>query len=135
MHVLSCWLSENLTLAAAIHRVPPSALIQHRYGRHRDSLSRAKKKTKHRLTGSKRKPERTGPDAREGRVDPSGSLPQPEPRVAASGGHEDIGGGHFYSDVEAATGSRRSGEVRVAEVKIKMFRPGVEPGTFREGLM
>jgi len=135
VHVLSCWLSENLTLTAAIHRVPPSALIQHRYGRHRDSLSRAKKKTKHRLTGSKRKPERTGPDARGERVDPSGSLPQPEPRVAASGGHEDISGGHSYSATLTSPLRLLPVAASTSEVKIKMFRPGVEPGTFREGLM
>jgi len=107
----------------------------------RDSFSRMKKKVKHRLTGSKRKPDRTGADARGERTDSTGSLPRPEPRVVTGGGHDqggngantdgrqaystdlgrrevDIGGGEFSqshsylrSDVESAMGSRRSGEV------------------------
>jgi len=98
----------------------------------RDSFSRVKKKIKHRITGSKRKPAGTGPGARGEGVDPSGSLPRPEPRVEVSGDHDrggdgantggrqaystdlgsrevDIGGGGF--DVESAIGSRHSGEV------------------------
>jgi len=100
-----------------------------------------KKKIKHGLTGSKRKPDRTGADARGERTDSTGSLPRPEPRVITDGGHDrggngantggrqaysadlgrrevDIGGGgfsqrHLYlrSDIESAMGSRRSGEV------------------------
>ena len=95
-----------------------------------------KKKIKHKLTGSKRKPERTGAGVRGERTDSTGSLPLLGPRVVAGGGHGadtggrqaysadlgrrevDIGGGgfsqsHSYlrSDVESAMGSRRSGEV------------------------
>ena len=100
-----------------------------------------KKKIKHRLTRTKRKPGRTGADARGERAGSTGSLPLPEPRVVAGGGHDrggnganadgrqaysmdlgrreaDIGGGgfsqrHSYlrSDVESAMGSKRSGEV------------------------
>jgi len=104
----------------------------------RDSFSRAKKKIKHRLAGSKRKPDRTGAGSGGERSDSIGSLPRPELRVVASGGHDqegnranaddlhvystdqgkgevDIGGGEFgqglHSDFEAATGSGRGGEV------------------------
>ena len=107
----------------------------------RDSFSRMKKKIKHKLTGSKRKPDRTGADARGGGTDSTGSLSRPEPRVVTGGVHDqggngantdgrqaystdlgrrevDIGGGEFSqshsylrSDVESATESRSSGEV------------------------
>jgi len=107
----------------------------------RASFSRTKKKFKQRLTGSKRKPDVTGPDTRGERIDSTGSLPRPEPLVVAGGGHDgggsgadadgpqaystdlgrrevDISGGgfsqrhsHLHSDVESAMGSRRSGEV------------------------
>jgi len=98
-----------------------------------------KKKFRQRLTGSKRKPEVTGPDTRGERTDSTGSLPRPEPLVVAGGVHDgggsgadadgqqaystdlgrrevDIGGGGFsqrylQSDVESAMGSKRSGEV------------------------
>jgi len=113
----------------------------------RYSLPRAKKKIKHRLTGSKCKPDGTGTDAPGKRVDPSGSFPWPEPRVVASAGHDqggneantdgrqiystdrgrsevEIGEGgfsqrHLYSELEAAVGSRCSGEVE-----------GIYPSTF-----
>jgi len=101
----------------------------------RASFSRMKKKFKHRLTRTKRKPDRTGADARGERAVSTGSLPLPEPRVVAGadganadgrqaysmdlGRREaDIGGGgfsqrhsHLRSDVESEMGSKPSGEV------------------------
>jgi len=53
----------------------------------RDSYSRLKKKFKHKLMGSKPKPDRTELDAHGERVGSSGSLPRPEPHVVA-GGHD-----------------------------------------------
>jgi len=106
----------------------------------RDLFSRMKKKIKHRITGRKRKPDGTGADTPGERPDSPGSLPPPEPRVVAGGGQDPGGNGantdgqqtystdqrreaeigergssqrHSYldSDVDATTGSRRSGEV------------------------
>jgi hypothetical protein len=51
-------------------------------------LSKLKKKLKPRLPGSKHKPSRTGADTGGEGVDATGSLPRPEPRVVASGGHD-----------------------------------------------
>ena len=59
----------------------------------RDSFSKLKKKIKHKITGRQRKQDRTGPDAHGERADPTGSLPRPEPRVAASDGHDRDGNG------------------------------------------
>jgi len=56
----------------------------------RGSLSKLKKDIKHRLTGGKRKADKTG---RGEGADSSGLLPQPEPDVATGGGHEREGGG------------------------------------------
>jgi len=56
----------------------------------RNSFSRMKKDLKHRLKGKKRRPDRTGADVAEERVDSSDSLSRPEPRVAA-GGHDGEG--------------------------------------------
>ena len=55
-------------------------------------FSKLKKKIKHRLTGSKHKPGRTGADAGGERVDATGSLPRPGPHVVASGDHDQEGG-------------------------------------------
>ena len=49
----------------------------------RDSFSRLKKGIKHRLTGKKRKGDQPGSGGRVERSETSGSLPQPEPGVAA----------------------------------------------------
>jgi hypothetical protein len=54
-------------------------------------LSKLKEKLKSRRPGSKHRPNRTGVDAGEERVDPAGSLPQPGPHVVAGGGHSDFG--------------------------------------------
>jgi hypothetical protein len=59
----------------------------------RESLSRLKKKLKHPLTRSERKPDRPGADAGGERVDAAGSLPQPEPHVVADSGHDQEGSG------------------------------------------
>ena len=120
----------------------------------RDSLSRMKKKIKYRITGRKRKPDGTGADTPGERADSPGSLPRPESRVVAGGGHDqggngantdgqqaystdqgrrevDIGGGaisqrHSYldSDVDAATGSRRTSE-EVGRVYPSPYTPPV----------
>jgi hypothetical protein len=55
-------------------------------------FSKLKKKVKHRLAGSKHRPDRTGTAAGGERVDATGSLPQPGPHVVASGDHDQEGG-------------------------------------------
>jgi len=119
----------------------------------RDSFSRMKKKFKYKLTGSKRKPDRTGPDARGEKTGSTGSLPRLEPRVVANGSHDrggdgantdgrqaystdlgcrevDIGGGGFsqrhsylHADAETAMENRRSGEVE--RVYPSTFTPSI----------
>jgi len=59
----------------------------------RDSFSKLKKKIKRPLKWSRDKPDRTGPGASGERVDSTGSLPRPEPRVVAGGGRERDGNG------------------------------------------
>ena len=56
--------------------------------RKRDSLSKLKKKLKHLVTSSKRKPDGTGADVGGERVDPTGSLSRPvsESRITVGGG-------------------------------------------------
>ena len=58
----------------------------------RDSFSKLKKKIKHKLTGRKRKQDRTEDSARES-VDSTGSPPRQEPRVVTGGGHGQGGNG------------------------------------------
>ena len=60
----------------------------------RDSFSRLKKGVKHRLTGSKRKADKTRASGHGERVDSSGSLSQPGPDAATSGEREQ-GGNKF----------------------------------------
>jgi hypothetical protein len=66
----------------------------------RESFSRFKKKLKHPLTKSKRKPDRAGTEAGGERIDATGSLPRPEPHADASGSHEggDNGGQPFSTN-------------------------------------
>jgi len=54
----------------------------------RDSLSKMKKKFKHRLTGRKRKPDGTGANPGGEGADSTSSLPQPEPHVVAGESHK-----------------------------------------------
>ena len=54
----------------------------------RESFSRLKKGVKHRLTGRKRKADKTGDGGLGGRVDPLGSIPRPEPHVVTGSGRE-----------------------------------------------
>jgi hypothetical protein len=58
----------------------------------REPFSKLKKKIKHRLTGSKHKPGKTGIDAGGEEVDTPGSLPRPEPHFVAGGSHDQEGG-------------------------------------------
>jgi hypothetical protein len=51
-----------------------------------DSLTKHGRKVKQRLRGKKNKPDKTGANSAEERVDPSSSLLQPVPHIAA-GGH------------------------------------------------
>ena len=57
----------------------------------REPFSRLKKKIKHRLTGSKHKPDKIGADASGERAD--GPLPRPGPHVVAGGGRDQEGSG------------------------------------------
>jgi len=52
----------------------------------RHSFSKLKKTVKHRLTGNKRKPDKTEADADGESVDPANSLPGPAPHVLAGDG-------------------------------------------------
>ena len=58
-----------------------------------NSFSRLKKNIKHRLTGSKRKADKTGAGGRVERAEGLGSLPRPEPRVVMGSGREQEGSG------------------------------------------
>ena len=53
----------------------------------RDSLSRLKKKVKHRLSWTKQKPDTTDPNSGGERTDETDSLSRPVSRIVASGGH------------------------------------------------
>jgi hypothetical protein len=55
----------------------------------REPFSKLKKKIKHRLTGSKHKPDKIGADASGERAD--GPLPRTEPHVVAGGGRDQEG--------------------------------------------
>ena len=66
----------------------------------RGSLFRLKKGIKHRLTGSKRKMDETRAGGHGGRVEPSGSLPRPEPHIVA-GGDLQREGDEFSADDES----------------------------------
>jgi len=72
----------------------------------RDSFSRLKKKVKHRLTGRKPKPNKTGADVGGERVDSTGSRPESEPHVVAGGSHNqggkepDAKGGQTLSTIQ-----------------------------------
>jgi len=57
----------------------------------RGSLSRMKKKLKHRLTGGKREPDGTEANPDEETTDSTSSLPQPGPHVVAGGSHDQEG--------------------------------------------
>jgi hypothetical protein len=54
-------------------------------------FSKLKKKVKHRLAGSKHKPEKTGDDAGGEGTDATGSLPRPEPHGVVDGGRDQGG--------------------------------------------
>ena len=57
----------------------------------RHSLSRIKKGVKHRLTGSKRKADKSATSGLVEGGDASGSVLQPDPGVVTDGGHEGAG--------------------------------------------
>jgi len=77
----------------------------------RDSLSRLKKKVKHRLTGNKPKPKKTEAIVGEERVDATGSRPVSEPHIIA-GGSNDQEGKEYNTDQE-----RGGTDVDVEEVE------------------
>jgi hypothetical protein len=56
-------------------------------------FSKLKKKVKHRLAGSKYKPEKIGAETGGEGTDATGSLPRPEPHVVVGGGREQGGSG------------------------------------------
>ena len=70
---------------------------RHRFDTNMDDLrgrfSRFKKDIKHRVGGSKRKGDKSGPGGREESVGSSTSLPQPESHVSTDGGREQAAGG------------------------------------------
>jgi hypothetical protein len=72
---------------------PPSAPTDTEMDDLRESFSGMKKDIKHRLTGSKRKADRTWADGRGERADSSGSLQQPSPDVVTGGGRGREGSG------------------------------------------
>jgi hypothetical protein len=76
----------------------------------RESFSGLKKKLKHRLTASKRKPDRTGADADGERVDSTDSFLWPEPHVVAGGGHEREGNGANAGQVRSTGRPPQPGE-------------------------
>ena len=59
----------------------------------RGSVSRLKKKLKHRVTGSKRESGRTGTGVQGESVDPAGPPPRTEPPVVAGDRHDRDGNG------------------------------------------
>jgi len=71
----------------------------------RNSFSRLKKKVKHRLTGKKPKPNKTGIDAGGESADSTGSRPASELHIVAGGSHDqegkepNAGGGQVLSMV------------------------------------
>jgi len=75
----------------------------------RASLSRTKKKFKQQLTGRKRKPDGTGANPGEGKVDSTSSLPQPEPHAIADESHD------LEGDRADAAGEQASSTVRPAQ--------------------
>ena len=88
----------------------------------RDSYSRLKKKFKHRLTGSKNKPDGTESDASGERVSSTSSLPQPEPRIVAGGGSNRSGDkanadGQQVRPTDRAPNDRQRGAGDVGEVE------------------
>ena len=86
-------------------------------------LSKLKKKLKPRLPGSKHKPIKTGTDAGGERVDPTGSLPRPEPHVVA--GPSDV-------EVAAGSGSRREGNDIDGEAE-RVYPPPSTPSLVHGG--
>jgi hypothetical protein len=97
----------------------------------RESFSRLKKKLKHPLTRSKRKPDKTGAGADGEKVDAGGSLPQLEPPVAAGGGRDQEGsgantiGGQLFSMDRLSTQS--DGEENAERVRPSQSTPSLVP--------
>ena len=91
----------------------------------RGSLSKLKKDIKHRLTGSKRKADKTQAVGRGERDDSSGSLPQPEPHVVAGSGREREGNETNADDESAAVDENRPGWKLTASASAKLLLRGV----------
>ena len=94
----------------------------------RDSFSRLGKKAKDRLTGSKRKPDRTGADAAGERVDQAGSLPRSEPHGTIDGTGAGQRDSCLRPDVKAAQeGNDPSGEQAHPSPSAHSIQPSAEP--------
>ena len=89
-------------------------------------LSKLKKKLKSRQPGSKPKPDRTGVDAGEERVDPTGSLAQPGPHIVAGGGHPDVG-------IAMGSGSLQEGNEADGEQVEQVYPSPSTPSLMRGG--
>ena len=96
----------------------------------RESFSKLKKDVKYRLTGRKRKTDKTGAAGHEERADSSSSLiPRPEPDVVTGDGREREGGGSNAEDevVEpvAIADENKSGWKTTASASAKLLLRGV----------
>ena len=94
----------------------------------RGSLSKLKKDIKHRLTGRKRKADKTRAGGHGEEADSSSSLSRPESRVAASSGHEQGGesnAGDANVGPSAAADENRPGWKSTASASAKLVLRGV----------
>jgi len=93
----------------------------------RGSFSKLKKGIKHRLTGGKRKADKTG---RGERADSPSSLPQPEPDVVTDGGSERVEGSGSNAEDEiiepvAGAGGNKPDWGTTASASAKLLLRGV----------
>ena len=93
-----------------------------------ESFSRMKKGIKHRLTGRKRKAEKTETDGRGETADQSGSLPRPEPHVVTGSGRGREGNGSNAEESvqpSAAADENRSDWKSTVSASAKLLLRGV----------
>jgi len=95
----------------------------------RESFSKLKQDIKHRVKRSKRKTDKTETDGRGETADPSGLLPNPEPRVVTGSGREREGSGADTEDKgvgpSAAADENKSDWKSTATVSAKLLLRGV----------